>query len=125
MSTRQQVGETRDAIIEDDNRQIEAILNANKHRTEPYWIVLFAKPAKGSLDGKYTLVKHVKAYPMRPQSQVGMVVGEVNPTTGEICWETNMPQVPFDWHGLLAVGAQEDNRVVTETTTIPFAYVTR
>lgn len=122
---KQQVGETRDAIIEDDNRQIEAILNANKHREDPYWIVLFAKPAKGTVDGKYTLMKHIKAYPIKPRSMVGMVIGEVNPKTGDISWETNMPQVPFDFTGLLALGAQAEDTLVLETTTIPHAYITK
>ena len=36
---RQEVGETSKAIVEDDEKQIERILNENKDRREPYWIV--------------------------------------------------------------------------------------
>ena len=46
----QETGETRDAIIEADNRVLQDIISANKHRTDPYWIVVFAKPAKVCVD---------------------------------------------------------------------------
>ena len=60
---KQETGETRDAIIESDEKRIQEILDANNHLTKPYWIVIFAKPAKGCVDGKPTLAKHIKAYP--------------------------------------------------------------
>lgn len=122
---RQETGETRDAIIEDDNKRIADIVNANKHRKEPYWIVVFAKPFKQSVDGKPTLVKHIKAYPKRPSPQVGMITGEVSNATGEIKWEVNMPQRPFDFAALQLYGAKPCNEVVVETTSIPGAYVTQ
>ena len=75
----QETGETRDAIIEDDNKQLQDILDANKHRQDPYWIVLFAKPARGHYNGKPTLVKHMKAYPYPPKAKVGAVVGVAIP----------------------------------------------
>ena len=121
----QETGETRDAIIEADERQIQDVLNANKGRTEPYWIVLFAKPAHGSIDGKPTLMKHIKPYGKKPPPQVGCVVGEVNNKTGQITWDVNMPQRPFDFNGLIAVGAQRCDERVIETTSIPNAYLTR
>lgn len=121
----QQIGETRDAIIEDDNKNIEKILNANKGRKKPYWIVLFAKPTRQVFDGKPVLFKHFKAYGMKPKSQVGMVVGEVNPLNGEIKWEVNMPQRPFDYDALRLYGAKQCDETIVETTTIPKAYVTQ
>lgn len=121
----QTTGETRDAILEEDNKLLEKIIAANQHRTEPYWIVLFAKPAKGNVEGKPTLVKHMKAYGTRPPSFVGGVIGEVNNKTGEIKWEVNMPQRPFDFDALKQFGAKEDDKVVVETTSIPGAYVTQ
>lgn len=122
---RQETGETRDAIIEADEKRIQDILNANKHRKETYWIVLFAKPAKVVVDGKPTLMKHIKAYPVKPTPQVGMMVAEVNNQKGTIEWDVNMPQRPFDFDGLKALGAEEANDVVVETTSIPQAYVTK
>ena len=122
---KQETGETRDAIIEDDEKKIQAIVDANKNRKEPYWIVLFAKPSKVSVDGKPTLMKHIKPYFTKPSQQVGMIVGEVNNRTGTISWDVNMPQIPFDYDGLLATGAQVCDELVVETTSIPGAYVTK
>jgi len=121
----QQTGETRDAIIEDDNKMLQEILMANKNRKEPYYVLLFAKPSKGSLDGKPTLVKHMKAYAQRPPSYVGAVIGKVDNKTGEIEWEVNQPQRPFDYGALDKLGAKPGEEVVIETTTIPWAYVTQ
>jgi len=121
----QETGETRDAIIEDDQKKLEAILAANKHRRDPYWVVIFAKPSKNSVDGKPTLVKHVKAYGVKPTPQVGMITGEVNNSTGEIKWEVNMPQRPFDFDALQQFGAKPCNEAVIETTSIPGAYITK
>lgn len=123
---RQETGETRDAIIEDDNKKIAEIIAANKHRTDPYWILIFAKPSKSSVDGKYpTLIKHVKAYGERPPSYVGAVLGKVDNSTGTVEWEVNMPQKPFDFDALQLYGAERCDEVVVETTTIPGAYVTQ
>ena len=121
----QETGETRDAIIEADNKIIEDIINANKDRTDPYWIVVFAKEAKVNVEGKPTLMKHIKPYNTKPPSQVGMLVGEVNNQTGKVQWEINMPQRPFDFDALQSVGAKAGEEVVVETTTIPNAYVTQ
>jgi len=122
---KQETGETRDAIIEDDNKRIEKIMNANKDRTSPYWIVIFATPSKQSFNGKPTLVKHIKAYPVKPPPRVGMIVGEVNNAKGTIDWEVNMHQKPIDWNSLELLGAKPTNDIVVETTSIPGAYLTK
>ena len=121
----QETGETRDAIIEDDNKQISDIIAANKGRRDPYWIVVFAKPSKNCIDGHPTLVKHIKAYSVKPVPQVGMVTGEVKNTTGTITWDVNMPQKPFDFDALRLYGAESCDEVVVETTSIASAYVTQ
>lgn len=121
----QETGETRNAIIENDNKLLQQILDANKDRQHPYWVVLFAKPFKQSVEGKPTLVRHIKAYGERPTSQIGMISGEVDNKKGTIKWEVNMPQRPFDFDGLLQLGAEQCNEVVVETTTIADAYVTK
>lgn len=121
----QETGETRDAIIEDDNKFIQEILNANQKRKDKYWIVVFAKPSKHSVEGKPVLVKHIKAYNVRPSSQVGAIIGEVDNQKGTVDWEVNMPQRPFDFDGLPGAQGIAGGELVTETTTIPHAYVTR
>ena len=121
----QETGETRDAIIEADNAQIEAIINANKGLKAPYWIVVFAKPAKVAVDGKPTLIKHIKAYRARPVAQVGMITGKVDNVKGTVDWEVNMPQRPFDFDALQIYGAERREEVVIETTSIPGAYITQ
>jgi hypothetical protein len=121
----QQTGETRNAIIEDDNKKIQEIVEANKELKEPYWIVVFAKPSKVCVDGKPTLIKHIKAYKAEPAQQVGMITGKVDNSTGTIQWDVNMPQRPFDFDALQHYGAEAKEEVVVETTTIPDAYVTQ
>jgi len=121
----QETGETRNAIIEDDNKQIQDIVDANKHLKDPYWIVVFAKPSKVAVEGKPTLMKHIKAYKTKPSSQVGQIVGTVDNSKGTIEWEVNMPQKPFDFNALQIIGAERKEEVVVETTTIPGAYITQ
>lgn len=122
---RQQTGETRNAIIEDDNKRIQEIVHANKGLKEPYWIVVFAKPSKVCVDGKPTLIKHIKAYKTQPAPQVGMITGKVDNSSGTIQWDINMPQCPFDFDALQLYGGEAKEEVVVETTTIPNAYITR
>lgn len=122
---RQETGETRNAIIEDDEKRIQEIVDRNSDRQDPYWIVLFAKPSKVAVDGKPTLMKHIKAYYTKPHPQVGMIVGEVNNKKGTIDWDINMPQRPFDFDALIDLGAERKEEIVVETTSIPGAYVTK
>ena len=117
--SRQEVGETSKAIYDDDQRWVEEMVGKHKDRRDPYWLVIFAKPAKASVEGKPTLVKVRKAYFTKPGKQVGMVVGEVNNQTGLINWEINMPDRPF---GFEALGLQQDG-CVSYQTSIPGAYV--
>jgi hypothetical protein len=115
----QEVGETSKAIIEADEKRIEQILCANKNRTEKYWIVIFAKPSPKSVEGKPTLIKVIKPYFTKPQSQVGMIIGEVDNKSSKIKWEVNMPDRPF---GFQLLGVEEDG-VQSYETSIPGAYV--
>lgn len=120
----QETGETRDAIIEDDEKFVQDILNANQHRRDPYWIVIFAKPSKNVIEGKPVLAKHIKAYSTKPNAQVGMIVGEVDNRRGTVNWEVNMPQVPFDFDRLPNAQYISGGESVKETSTIPGAYIT-
>lgn len=115
----QQVGETSQAIYEDDQRWVEGMVNKHKDRRNPYWLVIFVKPAKASVEGKPTLVKVRKAYFTKPGNQVGMIVAEVNNQTGKINWEINMPDRPF---GFEALGLQQDG-CLTYQSSIPGSYI--
>jgi len=121
----QQIGETTEAILKDDNLMLERILSANSGLKEPYWIVIFAKPIKNTYKGKPIIAKHFKAYKTKPSSQVGMIVGEVNNKKGTISWEINMPEKPFDFNKIYTLGAKESSEVIFETSTIPDAYITK
>ena len=119
------IGDVRDQIIADDQKQLEKILDANKNRRDPYWVVLFAKPGKVSVNGKMSIVKVFKPYNKKPQSQVGMIYGEVDNKLGKIFWRSNMPDANFDQGKLLAVGAEECQEMLVDTTDIPEAYITQ
>lgn len=121
----QEIGETRDALIEDDNIVIKKIIDANKSRRDLYWIVMFVKPSKSCVNGLPTLDKFIKPYHKKPAQQVGMIIGEVDNKKGSLKWDVNQPQRPFDFDALRLLGADPCDEVVTETTTIPGAYVTR
>lgn len=121
----QETGETRNAIIEADEKVIQDILDTNKSKRDLYWIVMFSKPSRSSVDGKPTLIKHIKPYSVKPTPQVGMIVGEVDNSKGTINWDINMPQRHFDFNALKVIGAEDANEVVVETTSIPNAYVTQ
>lgn len=123
LSKHQEIGETRDAILEDNEKRIREIINANSHYTDPYWIVIFAKPSKGHVEGKPALVQHIKAYKTKPQSMVGMIIGKVDNKTSFIEWEVNMPQVPLNLESV----SEESNKeqIILETTTLTNSYLTR
>lgn len=98
---RQEIGETSKAMIEDDEKLIQKIVDTNQHRTDPYWIVIFAKRAPVSIDGKPTVAKLIRPYfQYRPRSLIGLIIGEVNNQKGTIDWEINFPDVPFSYERL-------------------------
>lgn len=121
----QETRETTDAITEDDQKRIDAIINSNKTRNKPYWIVIFAKPSKTCIEGKPTLVKHIKAYGFEPSSQVGMITCKVDNQAGTFQWDINMPQIPFDFDALCSLGAEEKKEEFVETSSIKNAYITK
>lgn len=122
---KQETGETRDAILEDRQKRIDNIISANKNRKDPYWIVIYAKPSPKLIDGKPALIEHIKPYASRPPSWVGAIIAEVNNQKGDVKWEINMPQRPFDFDAVASLGGKPCDEVVVETTSIPDAYVTK
>lgn len=123
LSKNQEIGETRDAILGDNEKRLREILNANSTLTDPYWIVIFAKPAKGHIDGKPALIQHIKAYKTKPQSMVGMIIGKVDNKTSSIDWEINMPQAPLNLDSIKDESKKE--QIIVETTKLQHSYLIR
>lgn len=116
----QEIGETRDAIIEDDERIIQQILDANKRRKGKYWIVIFAKKAPVKVDGKLTITKYIKPYfKNRPRSLVGLIIGEVDNQRGTLEWEVNHHDIPFSFEQIGLTDAQP----IAMKSTIGASYV--
>lgn len=123
LSKNQEIGETRDAILGDNEKRIREILNALSSEEDPYWIVIFAKPAKGHIDGKPVLIQHIKAYKTKPKSMVGMIVGKVDNKKSYIDWEINMPQAPLNLDSLKDESKTE--QIIVETTKLQHSYLIR
>jgi predicted SnoaL-like aldol condensation-catalyzing enzyme len=103
----QTIGETRNAMIADDERIIQQILDANKRRKGKYWIVLFAKKAPVNVDGKPTVTKYIKPYfKQRPRSMVGLIIGEVDNSDGSLIWEVNHHDMPIDFEQIGLIDAE-------------------
>ena len=116
----QQVGETSQAIVEDDEREVDRILRQNSCHKEPYWIVIYAKPTKTMVDGKHTMLRYRKAVFTKPNPQVGMIIAEVNNQDGTIDWDISMPDRPFDYG---ALGLEQDSHVRVLSKINPQAYI--
>lgn len=111
--SKQEIGETSKAIIEDDEKIIQKIVDENKHRTDPYWIVIFAKKAPVEVNGKPTLTKLIKPYfKYRPRSLLGLIIGEVDNKKGTIDWEVNFHDVPF---GYELLGLEETKPIAVDS----------
>lgn len=121
----QEIGETRDAIMADNEKRILSIIDANQARRDKYWIVVFAKGSKFKLKGRPALMQVIKAYAQKPTSQVGLMCCEVDNIKGSLEWEINMPQAPIDYDAIMQHGAGAQTRTIIETSTIPEAYITR
>jgi hypothetical protein len=91
----QELGETVNEIIKDDERDIQAILN--RRGNDHYWIVIHHKPTKQRLStGELIIRKVIKDYDMKPRPLIGTIVLEVKDS--RIISETvNVPDAPIDW----------------------------
>lgn len=119
------VGDISYQMMKDDTKIINDIIYHNRNRKDKYYIVYVCKPMRQHINGVPVMAKVIKAYGKKPMSMVGMVVAEVDNSSGSIKWEVNMPQRATDYIDLTALGAKACDEVVTETTTIPWAYVTK
>jgi len=94
----QELGETTQAMIESDLKDIEDILNRRPNDT--FWIVVHHKPIpKDRLSlttGEQVIMRVVKDYDTKPSSQLGTIIHTVK--NGEIVdTEVNLHDAPIDW----------------------------
>jgi hypothetical protein len=117
---KQEIGETRDAMIEADEKIITKIIHANRHIVGKYWIVIFLKQSVASYEGKPTLTKFIKAYfNNKPKSMVGLIIGTVDNAKGDIDWEVNHHDIPFNFD---ALGLMQSEQVANKSN-IGDAYI--
>lgn len=91
----QELGETVDEMIKDDDQAVQDILN--KRPTGHYWIVIHHKPIHKRLKtGQHVIAKVIKDYDVKPNPLLGTVILEV--LNGSIVsHEINMHDMPIDW----------------------------
>ena len=78
---RQELGETKQAMMDSDWKEVQNILNTRP--TGDYWIVIHHKPTKMRMEsGQQVLMRLVKAYDKKPSDLLGTIVLEVK--DGEI-----------------------------------------
>lgn len=95
-----QAGEIVDAWIEHDEKDMWKILHKNRHKTEPYWVVLFENVIPGSpykFNGGTPIVRTLKDYDTKPRPLVGAHIAEVDNSRGKIIWRTYPKDIPIDW----------------------------
>lgn len=115
----QELGETVDAILEDDMKMLEELMAENRDRRSPYWVVIAAKPSKvKDKQGRACIMRHFKAHFTKPRPMVGAIIAEINNADGKIKWEINPPDVPFNYE---ALGVEYIGTTTAETS-IPQAY---
>lgn len=92
----QQLGETVDAVMAEDEKQIENILN--EHPKGEYWILIAYKAQTNTCGplGEYVIKRLIKAYKVKPMDLVGSIRMHVK--DGEILdTDVFMPDRPIDW----------------------------
>lgn len=91
----QELGETAQAMMKDDFKQVEKLLNDRP--TGKYWILIHHKPMRSKLStGEQVIAKVIKAYSTKPPPLIGTVVLEV--VDGSIVnQEVNLHDAPIAW----------------------------
>ena len=106
---KQELGETKQAMIADDEASIGEILN--RRPTGNYWIVIHHKPTKMTLTtGEMVIMRLVKDYDTKPKPLLGTIILEVK--DGEIInHEISPHDAPIEW------GKVEKKAGLIDTTT--------
>jgi len=115
-----QAGEIVDSWIEEDNKEIAKILDANSKK-DRYWILLFQQVTphkKLHFCGARPMVRTIRVFAFKPPRLVGCVIGEVDNKAGEIKWEVFPKDIPYKDRKLLDAAKPE-----IYTSKIPNAYI--
>lgn len=118
----QQLGETVDAVMEADNKAVEAILNANP--SGRYWILIAYKPQSivSGPRGEHVVKRLVKAYKKKPIDLVGTVRLEV--LDGEIVQtDVFMPDRPIDWESIQGYAGLDERPLVQHAPGVGRTYM--
>jgi hypothetical protein len=117
----QELGETVNEIVKDDEKEIERILS--NYKCDHYWIVMHHKPTKQRLtSGEMVIARVIRPYNSEPSNQLGTIVLEVK--RGEIVKETiNMHDAPIDWGAIVPKAGQSDTPYVQDRPDIGGAYI--
>lgn len=92
---KQELGETVQAMMEDDLKAIQAELN--KRPSGNYWILVHHKPIKDRLStGHYIIRRVIKSYDIKPTKLIGTVVFEVKDGSVVGC-DVNLHDAPLNW----------------------------
>ena len=117
----QELGETSQQMMKDDDQEVQKILNRrpNGH----YWIVIAHKPSKYKLDtGEKIIMRVCKDYDKPPKPLMGTVVLEVK--EGQIIGHSiNIPDAPIDWGTIEKKSGLIENPYVQHRPDIGKAYL--
>lgn len=118
---KQDLGETVSALMRDDERDIEQILNKNPRGR--YWILIHHKPThEVTTEGQKVIRSVIKKYEARPPPLLGTVIMEVK--DGEIVdTDVNFHDAPIDFQTLGDLGAVETNPIVQKRKANTSAYL--
>lgn len=117
----QELGETVEEMIKDDDQAIQDILN--ERPTGHYWIVIHHKPIHRRLKtGQHVIAKVIKAYDVRPNPLLGTIILEVR--NGEVVsHQINLHDIPIDWKTISRIAGQSSEPYVQKRPDLARAYV--
>lgn len=134
----QLIGDTIPLVIDQDFKEVEAIMNANDNRTTKYWIVIaykrhelknVLKPSQKKLlpkaaHNQMVLKRHIRAYARKPSPLQGTIVFEVDPKEGGITDTIiNLPDVPFDEAAIVRQIGEEQSDVAIKSNAPAGSYL--
>jgi hypothetical protein len=117
----QELGETVQEMIKDDDQVVQDILNQNPRGH--YWIVIHHKQTKQRLkSGEVIIRKLIKAYSTKPNTLLGTVILEVK--DGEVIGhEINLHDAPIDWGSIIPLAGHSENPYVQHRPGLGRAFI--
>jgi len=120
----QELRETAEAMMAEDAKEIEKILN--RRPNDSFWIVVHHKPVpKDRLrmdTGEQIIMRVVKDYDKQPSNQLGTMVHTVK--NGEIVdTKVNLHDVPIDWERVAPLAGDESTPFVQERPDLKGSYL--